>query len=223
MRRHEYASEKDLRRLTRGWLSDLRSRAASRPELVLDPARCALLVIDMNHYFADPSGRCFLPAAAAVTPRIRALLDAWRELGGHVFFTRHGHEHQEDLGMFGRFFSDHIDARSEQADIIDSLAPRDDEPVLGKATYDAFLGTPLEPLLRDRGVEQVLITGVLTHMCCETTARAAFCRGFEVYVPVDATASSCLELHLGSLRSMADAVAVLVGVDEVLSLCAKPA
>ncbi len=223
MRSQEYATSRDIGHLAGRWLSDLRRQAAPRPHLVLDPARCALLVIDMNNYFADPEGRCFLPAAASVAPRIRELLEAWRAAGGQVIFTRHGHEHPGDLGMLGRFFSDHIDARGEEAEIIGSLAPRDDEPVLGKTTYDAFLGTPLDPILRDRGVEQVLITGVLTHMCCETTARSAFCRGFEVYVPVDATASSSLELHLGSLRSMADSVAVLVGVDEVLSLCARQA
>jgi nicotinamidase-related amidase len=223
MRRQEYAKKQDLDRLAGGWLAELRRQAAPRPHLALDPARCALLVIDMNNYFADPGGRCFLPAAGTITPRIGQLLDAWREAGGQVVFTRHGHEHPGDLGMLGRFFPDHIDARREEAEIIGSLAPRDDEPVLGKTTYDAFLGTPLEPILRDRGIEQVLVTGVLTHMCCETTARSAFCRGFEVYVPVDATASSSLELHLCSLRSMADAVAVPVGVDEVLSRCARPA
>jgi nicotinamidase-related amidase len=223
MRCQEYATNSNLGRLAGVWLDTLRLEAAPRPQLVLSPTRCAMLIIDMNNYFADPGGRCFLPAAATVAPRIRELLDAWRGAGGQVVFTRHGHEHPGDLGMLGRFFSDHIDARGEEAEIIEALAPGDDEPVLGKTTYDAFLGTPLEPILRDRGIDQVLITGVLTHMCCETTARSAFCRGFEVYVPVDATASSSLELHLGSLRSMADAVAVLVGVDEVLALCARSA
>jgi nicotinamidase-related amidase len=221
MRSQKYATEKDIAGLAGGWLAELRRQAAPRPGLQLDPTRCALLIIDMNRYFAAPGGRCFLPAAASVAPGIRRLLEAWRGFGGQVVFTRHGHEHPGDLGMLGRFFSDHIDARGEEAEILAELAPRDDEPVLGKTTYDAFLGTPLEPVLRDRGTSQVLVTGVLTHMCCETTARAAFCRGFEVYLPVDATASSSLELHLGSLRSMADAVAVPVGVDEVLSLCAR--
>ena len=85
-----------------------------------------------------------------------------------------------------------------------------------KTTYDAFLNTELEDILGSAGVDQVLVTGVLTHMCCETTARSAFCRGFEVYVAADATASSREELHLGSLVSMADSVAVIVGSEEVL-------
>jgi bifunctional isochorismate lyase / aryl carrier protein len=75
----------------------------------------------------------------------------------------------------------------------------------------------LEAHLRARGIEQVVISGVLTHMCCETTARSAFCRGFEVYLPVDATASSQEELHFNSLSALADAAAVLTSVDEVLA------
>jgi isochorismate hydrolase len=65
----------------------------------------------------------------------------------------------------------------------------------------------------------VLITGVLTHMCCETTARAAFCRGHEVYLPADATASSSEDRHLGSLLAMADACAVILDTEEVLARC----
>ena len=90
--------------------------------------------------------------------------------------------------------------------------------MLGKETYDAFIGTELESLLGERGLDQVLVTGVLTHMCCETTARSAFCRGFEVYVAADATATSSEERHLGSLLSMADAVAVITSTEEVLGL-----
>ncbi|MFC1540391.1 cysteine hydrolase, partial [Gemmatimonadota bacterium] len=86
-----------------------------------------------------------------------------------------------------------------------------------KNTYDAFLDTPLQLVLEEKGIEQVLVTGVLTHMCCETTARSAFCRGFEVYVAVDAMASKSEEHHLGSLHSMADSVAVMMSTREILA------
>jgi nicotinamidase-related amidase len=175
----------------------------------------------MLHYFADPAGRCFLPAAAAVAPRIRLLLEAWRELGGTVAYTRHCHEGEHDLGMLGRFFGDHIHAGKPEAEIIDLLEPMKGEAVFPKTTYDAFHGTGLEALLRETGSEQLLVTGVLTHMCCETTARSAFCKGYEVYVPADATASSCEERHLQSLKSMADCVAVVLSVEEVLERCAR--
>ena len=121
--------------------------------------------------------------------------------------------------MLGRFFSDYLREDEADAEILDELAPRDDEVVIRKKTYDAFLDTPLEAELRRRGVRQVVIAGVLTHMCCETTARTAFCRGFEVYLPVDGSASRSEALHLGSLTALSDAAAVPTSTEEVLELC----
>ena len=218
MRTDEYANKGTLDEKARRWLDAVRGYVAPRPHLQVDPKRCALLVVDMLRYFASPQGRCFLPASAGIVPRIRSLLDAWRRNGGTVIFTRHCHEGEHDLGMLGRFFSDHIALGEPDSQIIEMLEPLDDERVFKKTTYDAFIGTDLEEYLKKEKMEQVLVTGVLTHMCCETTARSAFCRGFEVYVPVDATASSCEERHLASLMAMADAVAVVLRTDEVLEL-----
>jgi bifunctional isochorismate lyase / aryl carrier protein len=221
MRTESYITDADREERVGSWLAKIRKETAPRPRLRLDPARCALLVVDANRYFADPAGACYLPAASAAVPRIAELLSAWRALGSTVAFTRHGHEGERDAGMLGRFFGGFLDARDPEAEIVERLAPLEDEPIVGKTTYDAFLSTPLESILRDREIEQVLIGGVLTHMCCETTARSAFCRGFEVYVAADATASRNEELHVSSLRSMADAVAVVLSVDEVLESCAR--
>ena len=221
MRTDEYATERTLNEKTRHWLDAVRGSVAPRPHLRVNPERCALVVVDMLRYFASPKGRCFLPASVGIAPRIRSLLDAWRFGGGTIVFTRHCHEDENDLGMLGRFFSDHIAAGEPDSQIIEMLEPRDGERVITKTTYDAFIGTDLEEYLKKEKMEQVLVTGVLTHMCCETTARSAFCRGFEVYVPADATASSCEERHLASLMAMADAVAVVVSADEVLKLWEK--
>lgn len=222
MRTSAYFTAENADAKTAQWLDRVRASAAPRPQLALDPAKAALLVVDMLVYFASPAGRCFLPAAVPAAARIRRILDGWRRIGGLVVFARHAHEGAHDLGMLGRFFSDYIRAGEPDAEIVDSLAPAPGEPVLRKTTYDAFLGTPLEALLRERGVSQVVVTGVLTHMCVETTARAAFCRGFEVYVAVDAAASTSEERHLGSLLAMADAVAIVMSAGEVVARCASP-
>ncbi|MCP4606693.1 MAG: cysteine hydrolase [Proteobacteria bacterium] len=220
MRTAAYTDETDLSKQTEIWLSRIRSNVAPRQHLRLDGNRSVLLVVDMLRYFADPMGRCHLPAATAIVPRIQALIKVWRDLGRPVVFTQHCHQGDHDLGMLGRFFSDYIRAGEPEAEIIPALAPVPKEHVIRKTTYDAFLDTRLENILRENCIEQVLITGVLTHMCCETTARSAFCRGFEVYIPVDAVASSSEERHLGSLLSLADAVAVMMSTEEVLERCA---
>lgn len=199
-----------------GWLETVAACTAPRPHLKVRTGECALLVIDMLRYFAHPEGRVFLPSTAAIVPRIRSLLDRWRGSGGTVVFTRHCHDGPEDLGMLGRFFDDYIRCGERDSEIIDELAPLPSEMVFRKNTYDAFHGTGLEGYLGERGMKQVLVTGVLTQMCCETTARTAFVRGYEVFVPVDALTTSTEELHLGSLRSMATCCAVMTSTGELL-------
>ena len=86
-----------------------------------------------------------------------------------------------------------------------------------KKQYDAFLQTLLEETLRQRKIEQIVITGVMTHLCCETTARSAFMRGFEVFFTVDGTATYNEELHRASLLTLSHGFAVPVTVDELLA------
>lgn len=219
MRSSSYITAANLDERATVWLDEIRSRVPPRPQLQVAPARCALLIIDMLRYFAAPTGRCFLPATTAIVPRVAALLEAWRARGGEVVYTQHRHAGPNDLGMLGKFFSDYIRAGEPDAEILPALAPAPGELVLGKTTYDAFHGTPLADHLAGRGLDQVLVTGVLTHMCCETTARSAFCRGLEVFVAADAMASSSEERHVGSLLSMADAVAIVYRTGEILERC----
>ncbi len=216
MRAASYIDKSTIDTQTQKWLSKIKSQTAPRPNLTFQPRGAALLVIDMLHYFASPKGRSYLPATKAIVPQIQALIDAFRTNGLPIVFTQHCHEGEHDLGMLGRFFSDFIQTGKPESEIIAALQPLETEPVVQKKTYDAFLDTELHPILEKQGVHQVIITGVLTHMCCETTARSAFCRGFEVYLPADATASNCEERHLGALMGLADAVAIIMSTKEIL-------
>ncbi len=199
------------------WLALIERYTHPRPHLVLKPEKCALLVVDMLHYFADPGGRVYLPSTVAIIPRIARLLKHWRMIGGTVFYTQHCHSSSEDLGMLGKFFSDYIRCGKKESEIIPELSPLPGEKIFRKNTYDAFYNTDLDEFLADRSVEQVLVTGVLTQMCCETTARSAFVRGYEVYIPADAQTTSSEELHLGSLLNLASGFAVITGTSSICS------
>jgi bifunctional isochorismate lyase/aryl carrier protein len=85
-----------------------------------------------------------------------------------------------------------------------------------KSQYDAFYQTSLEEMLHAKGVTQVVICGVMTHLCCETTARSAFIRGFEVFFPVDGTATYNLAYHKASLLNLAHGFASLVLMKDIL-------
>jgi len=133
-----------------------------------------------------------------------------------VVFTRHCHLKGTDLGMLGKFFTDHIDCDEKDSYLVSELSPANDEMVFRKDTYDSFYNTGLKEHLRASGIEQVLVTGVLTHLCCETTARSAFVRGFEVYLAADALAATTEELHIGSLLGLAAGFAVIGDTAEIL-------
>ena len=100
--------------------------------------------------------------------------------------------------------------------IVPSLKPKDGEIVLRKSKYNAFAGTDLEAELKRLAVKQLLITGVMTHLCCETTARDAFTRDLDVFVVIDGMASSSEDLHVSSLKTLVDGFAIPVTTEEAL-------
>jgi isochorismate hydrolase len=89
--------------------------------------------------------------------------------------------------------------------------------VLQKKRYSAFIGTELDELLKSWQVEEVVICGVLTECCCETTARDAFCRDYRVFFVCDATATRDEVLHLSTLRNLAHAFAHVVSTEQLLA------
>ena len=89
------------------------------------------------------------------------------------------------------------------------------DKVVEKTTYSAFRGTRLEEYLAERGVEEVIVSGVMTNLCCETTAREAFVRGFRVFFSTDATATATAEMHEATLMNMAYGFAYLVDCDRL--------
>ncbi len=93
------------------------------------------------------------------------------------------------------------------------IQPQD---ILQKSQYDAFMHSKLESRLEEQGVKQVVIGGVMAHLCCETTARAAFGRGFEVFFLVDGTATYNQDYHQATLLNLAHGVAVLTTIDQII-------
>ena len=93
------------------------------------------------------------------------------------------------------------------------IQPRE---ILRKNQYDAFIDSNLESRLVEQGIRQVVIGGVMTHLCCETTARSAFGRGFEVFFLVDGTATYSQDYHQSTLLNLAHGVAVLTTIDQII-------
>jgi isochorismate hydrolase len=206
-----YVTEGTLDRKVSSW-----KRALSRYErhpFDIRPAGAALLIIDMQRYFTERGSHAHLPAVDAILPRIQGMSSSFRQNGRPVLFTRHSHRPGEE-GLLGRWWKDTI----RDSDPLSGLDPRLDyagSPVIRKTRYSAFRGTALQALLWRSGVETLVIAGVLTHLCCETTARDAFMRDIQPVVLMDATATEDEELHLSSLRTLADGVAEVLSCREL--------
>jgi biuret amidohydrolase len=192
--------------------------AAEPAAITLELEHTALIIIDMQRDFLEPGGfgealgndvSCL---AAAIAP-CRAVLDAARRCGLLVIHTREGH--RPDLsdvppaklergaprmrigepGPMGRIL-----VRGERGhDIIDLLYPVGGEPVIDKPGKGAFYQTELELVLRNRGIENLLVCGVTTEVCVNTTVREANDRGYRCVVLADCCASYFPSLHEAGL------------------------
>ena len=177
------------------------------------PDSTALLVIDMQSYFTSPESHSYLPASRAIFPAMGHLIAAFRARRRPVIFTRHI-DRRGRQGIMGVWWNGPI-YDSDPASQIDPRLVADGCSVLKKSRYSAFAGTSLEMSLRRKKIKTVAITGVMTHLCCETTARDAFMRDLQVAFLMDATATQDEELHLSALRNLADGFAEVMTCKEL--------
>jgi nicotinamidase-related amidase len=172
------------------------------------PTSCALLIIDMQRDFLEPGGfgemlgNDVSQLRRTIKPNQR-LLKVWRKKGLQVMHTREGHRSDltdlppskksrgrsktciGDAGPMGRIL-----VRGEAGhDIIPELYPKGDEPVIDKPGKGAFFATDLDAILHHRGIKQLVVTGVTTEVCVNTTVREANDRGYDCLVPSDCVGS----------------------------------
>jgi bifunctional isochorismate lyase/aryl carrier protein len=189
-----------------------------RPVL-FTPEHSALLVLDMQAYFLDESSHAFVPSGPAILPGVTALLHAFSAMNLPIFFTRHLNTPQ-DAGLMATWWRDLIRPDNPLSGI-DPRLKIQGGITINKTRYDAFLDSPLEKLLREKGVRQLVICGVMTHLCCETTARSAFMLGFEVFFTIDGTATYNEAFHRASLLNLAHGFASPVLVRDILATLVK--
>ncbi len=152
-------------------------------QVEVDPARTALLVVDMQNDFVDTQGSLRVPDAAGSIPVIAALLERARHAGMRVVFTQDTHR---DDDPEWQIWPEHAREGSWGWQIIDELAPLEHETVIRKLRYDAFYDTPLDHLLRLWGVTTLVICGTLANICVHYTAASAALRWYDVVIPQDA-------------------------------------
>lgn len=178
-----------------------------------DPAKTALLVVDMQNYFMAPGQQLETPVAREVVPNVNRLAGALRNADGLVVWIRNRTPENSSAewpsysarytadqwavrdgamkpDAFGFEFWPELDRRSEDAEIV-------------KTRFSAFIpgASTIENVLKPRGIETLLVAGVATNICCESTARDAMMLNYHVAMISDACAAPTDELHAASLTN----------------------
>lgn len=192
------------------------SGATATPQLTAN--QTAVIVIDIqNEYFAG--GKMPIPDGMKALQNSKRLVEFAHKHGMLVFFVRH--EGAADGPLFAK--------GSRFAEFHKDLQPGKNDRVITKATPSSFVGTDLKQQLDSLGIKQLIVTGLMTHMCVSSTARDAVPLGYSVIIPEDATATRDLAtwdnkvvdhkvLQQSALTGVADVFAEIKTTDAVLAL-----
>ena len=180
--------------------------------------RPALVVVDMQNDFVRVGAPLEVPAARATIPVQQSLIAACREAGAPVIYTRFVAGPERTLVWewspqhappvcccwpgFRRFYPD-AGRELDCAAVVDELAPQPGDPIVDKYGYGAFHRTNLADVLRAHNVQSLLVTGTVTQICVEETARGGFDHGYPTTIVSDAVSSYIPELHAATLTSFA--------------------
>ncbi len=197
----------------------------------------AFIIVDMQNDFVRVGAPLEVPDARATIAPIQKVLSRFRAARRPVAFTRFVATPRETLLWkwspqiyppvncchrgFRRSYSD-IGRERECIAVIDELAPRPDEHVVDKFGYGAFFHTNLEDILRAEAVDTAVITGTVTQICVEETARESFHHGFKTIVLSDGVSSFDPELHRAMLRNFAMKFGMVMDSTRFLQLAAAP-
>ena len=209
-----YVTAANIDSKAQAWLE--RIRPHNQHEMQLNVMVSALLVIDMQRFFLDAASPSFTCGGVAILPKVKRLVDAFRRANRPVIFTQHVHHPGDlDCGIMGWWWKSKCIEGSPESAIHPELLPKPGEKVVLKHRYSAFYNTDLETVLRCLKVEDVVVAGIMTNMCCESTARDAYYRDCRVHFLADGTATISEKMHLASLLNLAYGFAYVTTCDAI--------
>lgn len=214
----------------------LRRRGRIQPFPTIEPKKTALLVVDMQTGFLAPGAVGEIPVAREIVPNINRLARALRAAGGTVVWivSTYGPGAERDWTTFFNFIitgetSDRFrltfaEGMPEHA-LWHELDRAPNDPVVSKNRLTPFAdpARTMELLLRQRGIEMVLVTGTVTNVCCECTARDAAMRNFKTVMISDANASRNDQEHNATLSIFLQAFGGVIDTDEAVRLIGEGA
>ena len=212
---HPYVTAENLKEKTKEWLKKI--EPFNQHKLKIKKEASALLVVDMQKFFLNPASPTFTCGGPAILENVKQLIKTFREAKRPVIYTCHVHHPSlNDAGIMEWWWEGMCIEGSEESKVPDEIAPLENEKIIYKHRYSAFYNTDLETVLRVQKIEDVAICGIMTNMCCESTARDAYYRDYRVFFPADGTGSVTEEMHIGSLLNLAFGFASVTTTEEIV-------
>jgi len=178
----------------------------------------ALLVIDMQNDFVEGGALIEVKGIGKNLSKFRAFIDKCRDKGILVVYTRHifsPENNQIEAKLFPELRNEGLRDNHRGSEVHNTLRPSNEDTIIKKKRYDAFVGTDLELILRARGIKNLIITGTMTNVCCESTARGAMMKDFNVLFSSDLTFTSDSDLHRNTLRNIASHFGKVLSSEEI--------
>ncbi|HEX5452018.1 MAG TPA: isochorismatase family cysteine hydrolase [Candidatus Limnocylindrales bacterium] len=197
-----------------------------RLQELLGAGTSALLVIDIQNDYIHPEGSAGrggrdTSGGMEMMPRVHHIIATARDRGVPVYFLRNWHSENTNSVPWKarRAASKGVGGEAAVAGTWGAewyeVEPRPDDVVINKFRYDGFLGTPLEVMLRARGVETVICFGTATNVCVESTARAAHMRDFHLVLVSDCCSAYDQDLHDATLKNVRKHFGLVATAEEV--------
>jgi ureidoacrylate peracid hydrolase len=195
----------------------------------LDPARTALLVIDMQDAFCAPGGPVEVPVSRGIVAPINALTAKLRDLGVTIIWVLHSNSLIGGRSDWEIFFNSFVaeavrqktleSLAAERQSLWSALETAPSDITVFKNRYSAFLpgASNVERILRDMGVDTVLIAGTKTNVCCESSARDAMMLDFKVVLVEDCCAALSDDEHRAALENVIQQFGDVMSTDEILA------
>ncbi len=198
--------------------------------LPVEPLRTAVVVVDIQNDFVHDEGKGArmggdMTEAQAAVVQINRLIECGRAVGAQIIYARIEHAPETDRPNYrARYLQRGFDPQdllcatgTWGADFYAPLfQPQGREAVVTKFGYDAFQDTALNAILASRGIETLIVTGVVTNLCVQTTAEHGFGLGYTIVIPRDATAGDDDAAHEAALRNLGAYFGVVVSTDEII-------
>ncbi|MBD3191881.1 MAG: isochorismatase family protein [Candidatus Heimdallarchaeota archaeon] len=205
VKKENYLTKRNRKKKIAEWEKLLLEKYYSKKKpFTFKPEETALVIIDLQKFFLEKKGHSYIPAVEGIIGPIRKIQKTFQEKQRPVILTKYGltEEEIEKEHLMTKWWGDSLLLSDPRAKIAPAIKKKG-TTIITKRTYDSFQKTPLQKILRKGGIKQLVITGVHAHLCCESTARTAFNKGYLVWLPVDCLATYNEELHLGTLKAAA--------------------